>query len=783
MNEGLRKLIEQGHASGYTDGKSILELLAKDDVQFSAEDSRDLRNLLAHGWGRTEPVPRIPDWLREVFAVLARKHSPMSICDPWAGMGFLIETISTATGAQRSYALSPNETDARIGRALTPGIDWTFFRPTELLKSIPRDVDLFASMLPLGVKTDNPFTIEQNSREIEIRSDLGGQVLVAASLKLGPTGVGLFVVPPMFFVSERSVRGQLTSLGLGVNAALALPPGTFAPYTNIGGYLVIIRPRLIEKTFVAQLSSDVKTNSQILENYSNAIAGGTLDLGRFVESSSFRGLDEIRAKEKFAEAQLKFRAAAIPLEALSKQITLGRPGRNFKAIENSIYIPILGVSGVVTSPEDFALKPQSYAQVVIDESRSQARFVAHFLNSEFGKEILEMNKAGFISKLNLGSLRSIQVFVPDLATQNAMLETEGRIASEFNIVLGLQNELGELRRDLWGNPRTAESVNQRLSSLSNRLSGSLKQHAAANLDQWFETLPFPLASILRAWQATPTADFKTKYEHLLHFFEATAEFIGLVFLSAFGSNPALFETHKPNLVRGLKSQNLSLDRATFGTWKVVAEYFGKQIRHLLANDKDSASLCATIFTDPSNEIPSALSSKQLIAIISTTNKMRNDWLGHTGVVSQELAKLRNEELLGQVQNLRDAMADVWTDTQLIHALLCIPRNGIFNNEISILMGSNSEFLKETRSMASWLDVEHLYLSKKGSKLALKLLPLIKLGPSPESARNACYFYNRLEEDSLRFISYHFGDRPETKISKKETLTQELNFLWSENDHD
>src|SRR5882724_3058159 len=351
MNEDLRKLIEQHYASGHADAKSILELLANNNVHFSPEDLRDLRNLLAHGWGRTEPVPRIPDWLREVFTVLARLHSPHSICDPWAGMAFLIETIRAATGAQRSYALSSNETDARIGRALTPGTDWKFFRPTELLNSIPGDVDLFASMLPFGAKADHPFTIAHDGREIEIRSDIGGQVLVAASLKLSSSGIGLLVVPPMFFVSELSVRGQLNSLGLGVNAALALPPGTFAPYTNIGGYLVIIRPQLVAKTFVAQLSNDLKTNSQILENYSNAIAGGTLELGRFVESGSFRGLDEIRAKEKFAEAQLKFRAAAIRLEALAKQITLGRPGRNFNAIENSIYIPILGVSGVVTSPE------------------------------------------------------------------------------------------------------------------------------------------------------------------------------------------------------------------------------------------------------------------------------------------------------------------------------------------------------------------------------------------------------------------------------------------------
>jgi hypothetical protein len=77
------------------------------------------------------------------------------------------------------------------------------------------------------------------------------------------------------------------------------------------------------------------------------------------------------------------------------------------------------------------------------------------------------------------------------------------------------------------------------------------------------------------------------------------------------------------------------------------------------------------------------------------------------------------------------------------------------------MGSNSEFLKETRQMVTCLDVERLYLCNGNSGRALKLLPLIQVGPTPRSARNACYFFSRLERDgNARFISYHFIDRPE-----------------------
>ncbi len=281
-------------------------------------------------------------------------------------------------------------------------------------------------------------------------------------------------------------------------------------------------------------------------------------------------------------------------------------------------------------------------------------------------------------------------------------------------------------------------------------------------------MPFPLASILRAWQATPSQDFKTKHEHLLDFFEGTAEFLSIILLSSFGSNEALFGPHKQKLAEAMQKQNLSFQRATFGTWKLVVEYLGKQTRELLSagakkdeevqNDKD---LCADIFADPSLVLPAALARKEVSAILSTTNKMRNDWRGHSGVVGQGEAQLRNEQLLAEVERLRETMADTWVQTQLMHGLQCRPRRDLYENEIELLMGSNTPFIAAQCTTVNALDVEHLYLLTAGSTRALKLIPLMQVGSSPQSARNACYFFNRLDRDGgARFVSYHFPDKPE-----------------------
>jgi hypothetical protein len=281
---------------------------------------------------------------------------------------------------------------------------------------------------------------------------------------------------------------------------------------------------------------------------------------------------------------------------------------------------------------------------------------------------------------------------------------------------------------------------------------------------------------LRAWQATPSQDFKTKYEHLLHFFEGAAEFIAIVLLSAFSSNQSLFEPHKQKLAELMKDQNLSFDKATFGAWKCVVEYLGKQTRALLRIDRDGDAVCADIFSDSSNALPRIISNTELAGILSRTNKVRNDWTGHGGIVGDEVAQLRHESLMTEIHKFREVVGDLWTEMELIRAMHCQPREGIFEHEVAVLTGSNGEFLKAKRAMSVWLDVDHLYLWKKNSPRALKLLPLVQVGAFSQSSRSACYFYSRTEKDGLRFVSYHFIDKPEHKVSIQDRAFAALSSL-------
>ena len=708
----------------------------------------------------------VPEWLVAVFSELVKGVPAKVICDPWAGVGTILASVQETTRAVKTLAFNQTADEVTLGRFFLPDAEWHAGDSLALLADIKEDFDIVVANLPFGAHAREPLALsDPQGKPVELRDDLGHQILAASSVRLTEDGIGIFVVPSKFFFSRKSVFHSLDALGLGIEAALTLPAGTFAPLTNIETYLVVIRKHQVSRMFVGQLSNEPKTNSLVVSNLKTGQEGGSLELGRLVVAVSFRGLQRIRIEEQFQQGEQRFGVAPTRLQELATAVNLGRPGEDFDfpRLENAIYVPLVGNSNVLDSLEERTLKKQNYAQVAIDPVRSDARFVARFLNSEFGKEVREMNKTGaVIPKLNKPTLQELQVFVPALERQMEILRIEGKIAAEENTVSGLHNEISELRRLLWSDWQSVQVVNDRLDEFSARMWVDIKRHSSEKLEEWVETLPFPLASILRAWQATPSRDFKTRLEHLLHFFEATAEFVSVVMLSAFYFNPGVWESHRQKINESLDKQGLSFERATFGTWKTVVEYFGKQTRKLLDGDEQDRVLCADLFRDSDLAIPEALSAKGLVSVLSMTNKMRNDWTGHGGVIGQDEAELRNEQVLLQLQKAREAMGDVWRAVELIHALHTVSRHGMFENEVAILMGSNSDFLKETRSMSMWLDVEHLYLSGKGGSRALMLLPLLKVGPSPQSAKNACYFFNRLEHDGVRFISYHFVDQPELK---------------------
>jgi hypothetical protein len=77
-----------------------------------------------------------------------------------------------------------------------------------------------------------------------------------------------------------------------------------------------------------------------------------------------------------------------------------------------------------------------------------------------------------------------------------------------------------------------------------------------------------------------------------------------------------------------------------------------------------------------------------------------------------------------------------------------------------------------------LESEHLAFVSRSLTItpALKLVPLVRVGPTASSSRNACYlFESHLTGDMFSYVSYHFEDQPRIQVEdhELEELAQQL----------
>ncbi|MGZ0174946.1 MAG: hypothetical protein ACKVHE_36075, partial [Planctomycetales bacterium] len=266
-----------------------------------------------------------------------------------------------------------------------------------------------------------------------------------------------------------------------------------------------------------------------------------------------------------------------------------------------------------------------------------------------------------------------------------------------------------------------------------------------------DSLPFPLASIL--WSChTQSGSLKEQYERKIHFFEAFSEFLGIVYLSVFSVNAAVWSELQKKVAGALQHGNLSLDRATFGTWKAVVEILSAHARQMMSKDEN---LVFELFKTRNRDLLNALLSKKIVSLFQQTNKIRNDWQGHTGIVPDRDAKKVNDTLERHIETVREVLGVVWEGYELLIPGNCKLKSGEFIYSVRKVMGTRTPFPILSVSVSEAMEDGHLYLKSPDESRGLKLLPLIKVMPSPRTEENACYFYNRRQAEGIRFLSYYF----------------------------
>lgn len=294
------------------------------------------------------------------------------------------------------------------------------------------------------------------------------------------------------------------------------------------------------------------------------------------------------------------------------------------------------------------------------------------------------------------------------------------------------------------------------------------QKAAEGLLLWAETLPFPIASIL--WLYHGELDPRSKVDHLLKFFEATAEFTAAVQLSAYRSDPLFFEAHRASWfgARPGSGRLVGFDAATFGMWVNLSKRLAKAARRMLSGG--DANRCRELFAAADQGLVEALASRGLAEILDEACSARNAWTGHGGVVGPREHATHLHVLEALLARTRVQIADSFGGWHLLKPGPAVYTGGLYDCATTVLTGMNQAFRKVQVQVRHPLDSAHLYLLNEGSPKALELVPLLRVLTGHRTGQDACYFYNRVQPDGrIRWVSYHYQVEPELLIAGNDVL--------------
>lgn len=690
-----------------------------------------------------------PTYVLNFIFEIAKTVNPKTQLDPWVTLSSPIIHGQTENGT----AFHVNPTEVELIKTVFPDnksnvIVGDSFNELSKLKN---SFEFISSFPPFGMRKE-PITINGQ----KISSDFASALLLKSAMLLTEDGVGVFLLAPSFLFNK-SVKRNLKALNISVVAVISVPSGALAPLTSISSNLVVFSKKHTDKTFVAEITPNERTNKIVFDNYKNRREGKAIQLGTLVDFGNFTSLQALVSEKEMQEMVKRIGYPPINLTEIALKINTLKTDipDEVNHLPNSIYLPKVGNSPVVTKPSAMKIKPKNYYQIPLNNEKANAAFAANYFNGQIGKKLRESIGVGsVILQISKSQLSNCTLHLPDLNTQSELIALDSKI-EQFSL------RLEELKRNLWRQPKIYKAIQKDL----NRINQEEK------LEHWIDTLPFPISSIL--WHYYATKENIKKVEHLFHFFEALSEFFSMLMLSALVQDR---DFYKQECYRWIETDEKFKDwylRADFGGWNKLTSRLAKATRVYL-EDKEKKDFCKSIYGNPTEAFLNMLTSKGIVNILSEVAGLRNHWKAHGGITSEEGNKQRVIELEQHLNELRKLIADGFEDTRMITPMKGEFEEGIFTFTGRELVGAKSPFREELIKSIIPLDKKKLYLTHTNQIKPVKLLPFIKYVESSD----ACYFYTSIESGNVRWVSYHFDKDPEIRQPVDNELQKTFELLKS-----
>jgi len=414
-----------------------------------------------------------------------------------------------------------------------------------------------------------------------------------------------------------------------------------------------------------------------------------------------------------------------------------------------------GYEAIAGGPKDIPLQPPG---IDIDLLPGlDPAFMAGWLNSSAGRlaRTVAASAAGVghshsqISRNDAWTLiDEIIVPVPEPSIQEAFAAVNAATAAGHQ-------RLRELDESMWRAPSTINEARQAASKLL----------TTQSLDDWAQTLPYPIASSL----ATVLANTHPTPQQYRHFWEATTIFLACYLLGALQQDGSLWDVKIPTLLETVKRTGSSFDRATFGTWKAVLDQLSKLFREgLNSTDADERARYGQLLGNPPRDLITRILDPEVVRLVSDAILMRNQQEAHAGAMSSRQVGKYSQNWDTLTRRLRDAIGNGFSEFALVRPSQMEYDGEKFLNHTKSLIGPTIPFKALTvptlRPLPTRPFPDYLYLVSTSGDYT-RLAPFVRIGSrspveEPDDADFTCYFYSRREggknASKLLFITYQLS---------------------------
>jgi len=289
--------------------------------------------------------------------------------------------------------------------------------------------DLIIGNLPFGMPKREWI---DKDREINIKTRENWIELFKSLFLLNDSGYGIYIVESF----QRSVewlkfQEQLKKKGYFINAIFNAPQGILRPQTFLQPNLIIISRIDNPQLFIAELN-DLESPEAIINNFKNLFNSRSLDSGVLINENDFRGFSQYKITSEINALQTQYKNyKKYKLKDVALEIILGNTKKTFKNKPNSIYLPKIGTSPVVSKLSDLKIKQQNYFQIVLDEKIVKNEYLELFFRS---------------------------ASIPNFEEQKMLITTAKKLAH-------LREKVDIFDKEIALNPKSAQSIQDKLNNM------------------------------------------------------------------------------------------------------------------------------------------------------------------------------------------------------------------------------------------------------------------------------------------------------------------------------